>query len=256
MNPVALVTGGSRGIGRAIAIKLSEKGYHVAVNGTRPVDQTGDLMETINAAGPGGIYCQGDISSRKDHESILEKVRSEWGRLNLLVNNAGVGPRVRNDILIADEEEFDWVMGINLKGPWFLTQSVANWMVQQKEENSEYSGCLVTIGSISATVVSTNRGEYCLSKAGVAMANRLWAARLAEFGIPAYEVRPGITRTDMTSGVTEKYDRLIAEGLTVQQRWGTPEDVAEAVSALAAGSFPYSTGDVFMVDGGLTMQRL
>lgn len=256
MRPVALVTGGSRGIGRAVALKLSRSGYHVAVNGTREESRTGNLMEEINAAGPGGIYCQGDISSRKDHERILAQVRAEWGRLNLLVNNAGVGPRVRNDILVADEEEFDRVMGINLKGPWFLTQSVANWMVQQKESDSNWKGCLITIGSISATVVSVNRGEYCLSKAGVAMASRLWAARLAEFDIPAYEVRPGITRTDMTSGVTEKYDRLISEGLTVQQRWGTPEDVAEAVSALAAGSFPYSTGDVFMVDGGLTMQRL
>jgi len=172
------------------------------------------------------------------------------------VNNAGVAPKVRADILEATEESYDWVMNINLKGPYFLTQAVANWMIAQCKKDADFAGCIVNISSISATVASPSRGEYCLSKAGVSMATRLWATRLGEFNIPVYEVRPGVIKTDMTATVQEKYDKLIAEGLMVQARWGYPEDIGKAVASLVRGDLAYSTGQVIMVDGGMTLQRL
>jgi 3-oxoacyl-[acyl-carrier protein] reductase len=172
------------------------------------------------------------------------------------VNNAGVAPKVRADVLEATEESFERVMRINLQGPYFLTQAVANWMVEQRREDEDFGGCIVNVSSISASVASPNRGEYCISKAGLSMATRLWAARLGEFGIPVYEVRPGVIKTDMTEPVQEKYDRLIDQGLLVQSRWGLPEDVGRAVAMLVRGDLPYATGQVLVVDGGLTLQRL
>jgi 3-oxoacyl-[acyl-carrier protein] reductase len=163
---------------------------------------------------------------------------------------------VRADILEATEESFDEVLAINLRGPYFLTQSVAKWMIEQHKADASFWGCVVNVSSISADVASVNRGEYCISKAGVAMATKLWATRLGEFGIPVYEVRPGVIKTDMTAGVSAKYDQLLSSGLTIQPRWGTAEDVGRAVAALTRGDFPYSSGSVFMVDGGLTVQRL
>lgn len=257
MKPVALVTGGSRGIGKGIAKKLCANGYNVAINGVRDEEQVQETLEELSGSGGADvIYCQGNIGARSDRESIVEKVRSHFGQLNVLVNNAGVAPRERKDPLEATEESFERVMRINLQGPYFLTQSVARWMVEQKEEDESFSGSIVNVGSISATIVSPKRGEYCISKAGLAMHNKIWAVRLAEYGIPVYEVRPGIIKTDMTSAVTEKYDRLIAEGLTVQPRWGYPEDVGKAVISLVDGDFAYSTGEVIMIDGGLSVQRL
>ncbi len=256
MNPAALITGGSRGIGLAIAHKLCKNGYDVAINGVREENAVTETLEKLRSHGSKVIYCQGDIGSDEDRGDIVDKLRSEFGRLNVLVNNAGVAPKERLDPLKATEESFDRLMRINLKGPYFLTQAIANWMAKQKKQEVSYSGTIVTIGSISATVVSHNRGDYCMSKAALAMHSRVWAVRMAEFGIPVYEVRPGVIRTDMTSGVTDKYDKLIADGLMVQPRWGTPDDVAKAVLALVSGDFPYSTGEVFMVDGGLTVPRL
>jgi len=183
-------------------------------------------------------------------------VRAHYGRLHVLVNNAGVAPRERNDLLDATEESFDRVLGINLKGPYFLTQRVANWMVEQRSQEDAFEGCIINITSISSTVASPNRGEYCLSKAGLTMMTKLWSVRLSEFDIPVYEVRPGVIRTDMTSGVEEKYDRLIEEGLMLQDRWGEPEDVGKAAAMLARGDLSYSTGQVLMVDGGMTVDRL
>lgn len=256
MNLTALVTGGSRGIGFAISKKLCMNGYDVAINGVRSEDRVQEALEELRATGSEAIYCQGDISSAEDRTAIIEKVRSEFGQLNVLVNNAGVAPRERKDPLEASEESYDRVMSINLKGPYFLTQLAARWMVEQKQKDPDFSATIVTVGSISATIVSPNRGEYCISKAGLAMHNKVWAVRLGEHNIPVFEVRPGIIATDMTSAVTEKYDKLIAEGLTVQRRWGQPEDVGKAVLSLADGDFPYSTGEVIMVDGGLSVQRL
>jgi NAD(P)-dependent dehydrogenase (short-subunit alcohol dehydrogenase family) len=176
--------------------------------------------------------------------------------LNVLVNNAGVAPKERKDILDASEESFEYILKTNLQGPYFLTQAVANWMISQKEADASYQGSIINISSMSSTVASVNRGEYCISKAGISMASLLFASRLGEFDIPVYEVRPGVIATDMTAFVQEKYDRLIEGGLTVQKRWGTPEDIGKAVAALSRGDFPYSSGSVIMVDGGLTIPRL
>lgn len=256
MNPAALITGGSRGIGLAIARKLCKNGYDVAVNGVREESAVTQTLDELRSHETKVIYCQGDIGSAEDRQGIVDKLQSEFGRLNVLVNNAGVTSKERLDPLKATEESFDRLIRINLKGPYFLTQAIANWMAEQKEKQESYSGTIITIGSISATVVSENRGDYCMSKAGLAMHSRIWAVRMAEYGIPVYEVRPGVIRTDMTSAVTDKYDKLIAEGLTIQPRWGTPEDIGKAVLSLVSGDFPYSTGEVIMVDGGLTVPRL
>jgi NAD(P)-dependent dehydrogenase (short-subunit alcohol dehydrogenase family) len=174
----------------------------------------------------------------------------------VLVNNAGIAPRERKDILGATEDIFDEVMETNLKGPYFLTQLFANHMVEMKRENADFFCCIINISSVSATMPSVNRGEYCISKAGIAMATKLWAARLGEFDIPVYEIQPGVIKTDMTSALTEKYDRLFEQGISIQKRWGTPEDVGKVAAAMASGMLPYSTGQVVVVDGGMTVQRL
>ncbi|MEO6453532.1 MAG: 3-ketoacyl-ACP reductase, partial [Ginsengibacter sp.] len=202
------------------------------------------------------IYCQGNIALTADRKKIMQSVKDHYNKLNILVNNAGMAPKERRDILNATEESFDEIISTNLKGNYFLTQDAANWMIEQKQAEAGFKGCIINISSISATVASVNRGEYCISKAGISMATQLFAVRLGEYDIPVYEIRPGIINTDMTSGVKEKYDKLIEEGLMVQKRWGEPDDVGKVVGALAMGSFPYSTGQVFMVDGGLTIPRL
>src|SRR5687768_14882281 len=181
---------------------------------------------------------------------------SYYGRHDIVINNGGIASKERKDILEHSEESFTLLMQTNLQGPYFLTQAVAGWMIEQKEQRSDFKGCIVNISSVSATVASVNRGEYCIAKAGLSMATQLFAARLGEYNIPVYEVRPGIIKTDMTAAVTDKYDKLIEEGLTVQKRWGTPEDVGKAVLAIVLGHLPYSTGQVLMVDGGMTLARL
>lgn len=256
MNRVALITGGSRGIGLGIAQHLAKSGFNLAINGVRAESEVTDVLKELKSAGAEVIYCQGDIASSKDRDTIIKNVRKQFGTLHVLVNNAGVAPKERRDILEATEESFDRVVSTNLKGTYFLTQQVANWMVEQKKTDKAFDGSIIIVSSISATVASVNRGEYCVSKAGLAMATQLFAARLGEFNIPVYEVRPGVIDTDMTAGAKEKYDKLIAQGLTVTARWGFPDDVGKAVAALASGSFPYSTGQVLMVDGGLTISRL
>ncbi|MGA0558735.1 3-ketoacyl-ACP reductase [Larkinella sp. VNQ87] len=256
MRKVAFVTGGSRGIGYGIAEHLAKAGFDLAINGVRPEEAVGEALNGLQELGADVIYCQGDIASKDDRSRMLEQIRAHFGRLNVLVNNAGVAPKERRDILEATEESFEYVLSTNLQGAYFLTQAVANWLVQQKTESADFEGGIITISSISATVASVNRGEYCIAKAGLSMATQLFAARLGEFNIPVYEVRPGIIRTDMTAGVVGKYDKLIDEGLTIQKRWGYPDDVGRAVAALARNDFPYSTGQVIMVDGGMTIPRL
>lgn len=253
---VALITGGSRGIGFGIAECLAKEGYDLAINGVREESQVGEALEKLRAFGVQVAYCRGDISGSESRASILDQVKKAFGRLDVLVNNAGVAPKERNDILAASEESFDYVVGTNLKGTYFLTQSAANWMIEQKDRNPEFEGCIITVSSVSATVASTNRGEYCIAKAGLGMVTQLFAARLGEYQIPVYEIRPGIIATDMTSGVKEKYDKLFSEGLAIQKRWGESEDIGKAAAGLARGDFPYSTGQVIMVDGGMTIQRL
>lgn len=257
-RPVALITGGTRGIGFGCAGRLACEGMHLAVNGVRAETEIESTLEELRSHGVDVLYCRGNIGSSAERASILDRVRARYGRLNLLVNNAGIAPKDRKDILEGTEESFDMVLNINLKGTYFLSQAAANWMIEQKESDPTFQACIINISSISATIASVSRGEYCIAKAGLSMATQLFSARLGEFDIPVYEVRPGITRTDMTSApaVRERYDKLIAEGLTVQKRWASPEDVGRAVAALARGDFPYSTGQVIMVDGGITLQRL
>jgi 3-oxoacyl-[acyl-carrier protein] reductase len=253
---VALVTGGSRGIGLGIAIALAESGFDLAINGVRDEAPVTGSLATLRERGATAFYLQGDVASPEDRVSILDGVREKFGRLDVLVNNAGVAPKVRADILEATEESFDRVLGINLKGPYFLTQATARWMIEQRAVDTSFRGVIVNISSVSATEASINRGDYCISKAGVAMATQLWAHRLAEFGIAVYEIRPGIIHTDMSAAVAEKYDRLIANGLTVENRWGEPDDVGRAVAMLARGDLTYATGNVLHIDGGLTLRRL
>jgi len=256
MNKVALITGGSRGIGLGIAECMAKNGFDLAINGVRPEDQVKPALQQLKQYGTEVIYCQGNIAETADRDQIITKIKSTYGRLNVLVNNAGVAPKERNDILQTSEESFEYVMKINLQGPYFLTQQVANWMVEQKKTHADFWGYIINITSISATVASVNRGEYCISKAGLGMVTKLFAARLGEYDLPVYEVRPGIIKTDMTAGVKDKYDKLFAEGLAVQKRWGNPEDIGKVVAALSRGDMPYSTGSVIMVDGGMTVQRL
>ncbi|MGE9269845.1 MAG: 3-ketoacyl-ACP reductase [Verrucomicrobiales bacterium] len=255
--PTALVTGGSRGIGLGIALSLAKEGYRVAINGMRPDSEIQEVLDQIIAAGAAeALYIQGDVGSQAGRHTLLERLRSQFESLNLLVNNAGVAPSERKDVLATTPESYQRVMQINLEGPYFLTQSIANWMIERQEADTRFRGAVVNINSISATVVSTNRGEYCVSKAGLAMVTQLFATRLGEFGIPVYEIRPGITKTDMTAAVSEKYDQLITDGLCVTPRWGVPEDIGKAVASLARGDFPYSTGQTILIDGGLTIPRL
>ncbi|NLD71950.1 MAG: 3-ketoacyl-ACP reductase [Chloroflexi bacterium] len=256
MGKVALITGAGRGIGHGIAKALAAEGYDIVVMDIHEESVVADAMNEIEALGVQALYARGDVTKPEDRAQALQATRDRFGALNVLVNNAGVGPRVRNDILEATEEEFEWVMRINLQGPYFLTQAAANWMVEQQQADPDWRGCIVNVSSMSATVVSTNRGEYCISKAGVSMATQLWAARMGEFGIPVYEIRPGIIKTPMTAGVTAKYDALIEGGLLVQSRWGFPEDIGRAVAMMARGDIAYSTGQVVNVDGGVTIQRL
>ena len=256
MNPVALITGGSRGIGLGIAQALAQVGFNVAINGMRPESAVADVLSELKMLGGDALYCQGDIASTEARQRMLTQIKQHYGQLNVLVNNAGVAPKERNDILEATEESYEYVMKTNLQGPYFLTQAVANWMVDQRQASEDFTAYIINISSVSATIASVNRGEYCISKAGMSMMTLLFATRLGEYNIPVYEIRPGVTKTDMTSGVTDKYDQLIGEGLCVQPRWGHPEDVGKAVVALATGAFPYSTGQTIMVDGGLSIPRL
>jgi NAD(P)-dependent dehydrogenase (short-subunit alcohol dehydrogenase family) len=222
----------------------------------RAADETVSVLEALRKRNATVEYVQGDVAEAEDRQSIVNAVRDRFGRLDVLVNNAGVAPSPRADILDATAESFDRVIGINLKGPYFLTQLVARWMIEQRASNPQFCGVVVNISSVSATEASINRGDYCISKAGIAMATQLWAHRLAEHGVAVYEVRPGIIHTGMSAAVAEKYDKLIANGLTVENRWGEPADVGRAVAMLARGDLTYATGNVLNIDGGLTLRRL
>jgi 3-oxoacyl-[acyl-carrier protein] reductase len=256
MRRVAFITGGSRGIGFGIAAELAKNNFDLAINGTRSADQVENTLKELRGYGVDVIYCRGDIASAGDRMEMLRQIKEHYGRLHVLVNNAGVAPKERRDILEATEESFDQVIGVNLKGSYFLTQQTANWMIEQKKMDAEFKGCIINISSVSATMVSVNRGEYCISKAGIGMVTQLFAVRLGEFDIPVFEIRPGIIQTDMTSSVKEKYDKLIGEGLCVNKRWGEPQDVGKVVASLTKNDFMYSTGQVIMADGGLTIPRL
>ena len=209
----ALITGGSRGIGLGIATELAKAGFNLAINGVRDQNLLQTVLKNLNAFGVDVIYAQGNVSKKEDRQNIFDTVISKFGHLNVLVNNAGIAPKERKDILEANEDIYDEVLDTNLKGPYFLTQLFANHIVEIKKLNKDFSCCIINVSSVSATVASINRGEYCISKAGIAMATKLWAARLGEFDIPVYEIQPGVIKTDMTSGVTEKYDRMFEYGV-------------------------------------------
>ncbi|MGC3946719.1 MAG: 3-ketoacyl-ACP reductase [Chryseolinea sp.] len=253
MREVALVTGGTRGIGLGIARALAEAGFDLAINGVRPEADAVAALDSLRAAGAVVVYCQGNIGDPNDRSQILKVALARFNRIDVLVNNAGVAPFVRKDLLELDEENFDRLLDINLKGTFFLTQSVARHM---RETAAVRPGRIITITSVSATHASINRGEYCISKAGLAMMTKLFAARLAAHGIGVFEVRPGIIHTDMTSGVQQKYDQLIANGLTLEPRWGEASDIGNAVAVLATGRLTYATGQVIDVGGGMTVERL
>lgn len=257
MKRVALVTGGTRGIGLGIALALAKEGFNLAVCGTRAEEDIVPALGALRTTGADVVYSRADISRAEDRRTLFERIQLHFGALHVLVNNAGVAPLVRADLLDAAEDSFERVMRINLQGPYFLTQAAARWMLEQRQAHAAFSGCIVNIGSVSAEVASVNRGEYCVSKAGLSMMTRLFASRLGSSGIPVYEVRPGIIHSDMTQSVTAKYDAKIAgTELLIQKRWGEPEDVGRAVAMLARGDLLYSTGQVIHVDGGLTVQRL
>ncbi len=257
MAYTALVTGGARGIGAGIVEKLAQEGWNVAFCDLgEEQDYEGRCRELADKYGVRALYIKCDITDDAARRAMLDRILAVFGELNALVNNAGVAPNVRADILEMPESSYDRLMKINLKGPFFLTQLVANYMFKVKETKPDYYGVVVNIASCSATVVSINRGEYCLSKAGVAMATRLWAVKLAQIGVNVYEIRPGVIKTDMTSTVTAKYDKLISEGLTLQPRWGYPEDIAKAVAMFLRGDLGYSTGQVIDVGGGMEIGRL
>ena len=275
MPKVALVTGGSRGIGFGIASALAAEKWDLVINGVRPEEAVAAPLAALRQHDVRVGYARGDVGSAEGRASIhaatlafcrnllaegLEPGRkaSDGGTpsINLLVNNAGVAPKVRADLLETSEESYDYVVNTNLRGVFFLTQLIARDMVAAKQTDPKFAATIVNITSISATVVSINRGEYCIAKAGLSMLSQLFATRLGADGIPVYEVRPGVIKTDMTSAVTAKYDKLISEGLSIQPRWGQPSDVGSAVAALARNDFPFSTGQIVMVDGGLTIPRL
>jgi len=244
---VALITGGGRGIGFGICEKLAAEGFDLVLSGRSDASKVADAVAKLEGLGAEVLYCSGDVSSAEDRAAMLVEIKGRFGRLDVLVNNAGVAPKERADILDATEDSYEWIMKINLQGPYFLTQACANWMIEQKKTDDSFGGCVINIGSISATVVSPNRGDYCISKAGLGMMSSLFA----------YEIRPGIIKTDMTSGVTEKYDNLINNTeLLVEKRWGLPEDIGKLAAAMARGDMPYASGQVIYVDGGLTMNRL
>ncbi len=253
---VALITGGTRGIGLGIATELARAGYDLALNGVRDEKSVSGVITDLKKYGVEVSYFRGDVSLKADREKIMNGVISRFGQLNVLVNNAGVAPKERKDILETTEESFDRVVETNLRGPYFLTQLAAKHMIGLKKKDTGQFCCIINVSSVSATVVSTDRGEYCISKAGIAMATQLWATRLGEYDIPVYEIRPGVIDTDMTSRVKEKYNNLFQQGMAVQRRWGTPQDVGKAAASICLGNLPYSTGQVIMVDGGMTIQRL
>ena len=256
-KPVAVITGASRGIGRAITLSLAAEGFDIVAI-ARSLDSEGmetlrPEVEKINSAFfPIGL----DISCSSCHKEVVSNILERYGRIDLLVNNAGVAPLQRNDILELTEESYDRVLNINLRGPVFFAQKIAKEMIWLKNQVPDYRPAIIFMSSVSAVMSSTNRGEYCISKAGLSMASSIFADRLAEEGIMVYEVRPGVIQTDMTVRVKEKYDKLIAEGLVPQKRWGIPEDIGKAVASLARGDWDFSTGAIFEISGGLNIRSL
>ena len=256
MNKGAVVTGGTRGIGLGIARALAREGWNLVLCGVRPEADLVATLDDLRRHGTRVTYDVVDIADREQRTRFVQAIASRHGAINAIVNNAGRGPRVRADVLDAGEDSFEELIRTNLQGPYFLTQALARAQVSRRQSDPSFAATIVFITSVSADMASINRGDYCISKAGLSMAARVFAARLAGDGIPVFEVRPGIIETDMTANVREAYDKRIADGLVPQGRWGTPEDVGRVVAALLRGDAPYATGSVIAVDGGLSLPRL
>lgn len=255
-KPAALVTGGSRGIGRGICIALAKAGWRVGINYAGNAAAAQETRELVAQVGGSGEPVQGDVANTAQRKYLVDFMRERFGRMDALINNAGVAPEKREDLLEAGETGYDRVMSINLKGPYFLSQLAARYMIEQIKAGTIQNGFIVNISSISAYAASINRGDYCLSKAGIGMMTKLFATRLAMEKIAVHEVRPGVIATDMTGPVKAKYDALLADGLAPMRRWGQPEDIGACVASILSGAFPYSTGQVFDVDGGFHMKTL
>lgn len=255
-KPVAIVTGGSRGIGRAISVELGRSNHAVIVNYANRRDAADEVVNEIKRAGGQAIAVQANVRQGDDRTRLLETALNDFGRIDVLVNNAGIASPGRKDLLEATEAGWDEVFATNLKGPFFLTQAVANKMIELVRAGDIPGGKIINISSVSSYTASTNRGDYCISKAGMSMMTALFADRLAEEKIGVFEIAPGIIETEMTGPVRAKYDQLIAEGITPIRRWGRPEDVARAVAAIVGDYFPFSTGQRFDVDGGFHLRRL
>ncbi|HEX3657813.1 MAG TPA: 3-ketoacyl-ACP reductase [Pirellulales bacterium] len=255
-QPAAIVTGASRGIGRAIALELARSGQCVVVNYAHSAAAADEVVEQIHASGGQAVACQADVAIAADRGRLIECALKAFGRLDVLVNNAGITSPGRRDLLEATEASWDEVFATNLKGPFFLTQLAANEMLRLAEADPAAVRTIINISSISGYAVSTDRADYCLTKTALRTMTWLFADRLAEHGIGVFEVCPGVIATDMTGPVKQKYDRLIAEGLSPIRRWGQPEDVARAVAALVSGAFGFSTGETINVDGGFHIRRL
>ena len=254
-RPVALITGSSRGIGLGIARTLSPT-HDLVINGVRDESEVSEVLEELSATGAEVTYARGDVSSAEGRAELLAKAREVFGRVDVLVNNAGAAPKERHDLLEAGPEDLDEMLGVNCTGPHLLTQAVANWMIEERAKDAARPLSIIFVTSISAESATPNRGGYCMAKAASSMSARLFAVRLAEHSIPVYEVRPGIIATDMTAPVKTKYDDFIADGNLLDARWGTPEDIGKSVAALVRGDLPYATGAIITQDGGLNLPRL
>ncbi len=256
MSKVALVTGGSRGIGLGIAKALAKEGFDLAINGVREESQVGKTMEELRSFGVRVEYIQGNIASREDRASIVKGLREKFGEIHVLINNAGVAPRTRCDVFEISEEDYDVLIEINQKGTFFLTQEIAKWMAELKQSNTSSDLSIVNITSVSAEIASVMRGAYCMSKSALSMMSTVFAIKMAEFGIPVYEIRPGVIETDMIEAVRETYHSNVKSGMTLEPRMGQPEDIGKVVAALVRGDLPYSTGQIISVDGGMNIKRM
>ncbi|KPM49353.1 3-ketoacyl-ACP reductase [Jiulongibacter sediminis] len=255
-NKVALVTGGSRGIGFGIATELAKVGFDLTINGVRDEESAQEALNSLQSHGTKVTYAQGNIAKAEDRTAIIEKVLADHGRLNVLVNNAGVAPKVRKDMLEIEEEDFDYMMNINQKGTFFLTQKAAKELIKQKEGNDDFEAMIINITSISARTASTQRIEYCMAKASLSIMSSSFAVKMADYGIPVYEVQPGVIETDMTTVVKDKYTKMAEDGLVLEKRMGKPADIGKVVASLATGGLPYCTGQIIVPDGGLGIMRL
>ena len=256
MSRVALVTGGSRGIGLGIARKLAEQGFNLAINGVREEASVRVALEELRSIGVRVEYLQGNIALAEDRENIISGLINKFGKIDVLVNNAGVAPRNRSDIFEITEEDFDHLMDINVRGTFFLTQAIAKWMAELKINKPDSQISIITITSISAKIASTTRASYCMSKSSLSMLSKVLAVKMAEFGIPVYEIRPGVVETDMIEKVRETYHEGVKNGMTLEPRMGVPEDIGKVVVALVKGDLPYCTGQIISVDGGMTIPRM